>query len=100
MVTVRRRGSLAAFGVAIAAAAAEAALIAVLGSLTVVSAVASRVRPGAGTLFGLTLIVSIALRAFFQGPAGIDGLKALAAICAPPAAFAGSALAVNYAPRA
>lgn len=68
----------------------------VLGSLVVVSCVASCVRSGAGTL--VTAIASAAVLArFFH--AGIDGLHpsdVLASMSAPSAAFIGAALAVNF----
>jgi hypothetical protein len=116
---VRRSGWMATFGVALAACAAQAAvelvtaaflpgiiqgsaraavpvaLVVVLGSLVVVSCIASRIRPGAGTLLTLMASVAMLVRVFHAGIEGVHLSHILESACAPSAAFVGAALAVN-----
>jgi hypothetical protein len=118
-IPVRRSGLMATIGVTLVACAAQAAvelltarvlprvvdvtargylpvaLAVVVGSLVVVSYVASRVRPGAGTLLGLIVIVTMLARVLHSGMTGVDLSTALEGMCASSAAFVGSALAVN-----
>jgi hypothetical protein len=70
----------------------------VLGSLVVVSWMANRIRPGAGTL--LTLIVSavIAARVLGSRAAGIHVAQSLESVSAPSATLLGAALALNVRP--
>jgi hypothetical protein len=118
-IPVRRSGWLATLGVALLACAVQAAvelttaavlagvvsnnaraavlctLALVLGSLVVVSCVASRVRPGAGTLITLIASVAVLVQALHLGIDGIHLWYVLESASAPSAALVGSVLGVN-----
>lgn len=82
-------------------AAASLTLVVVLGSLAIVSGVAHRLRPGAGTLLALIASVPVLLRALHAGIEGLDGIhlsQVLESVAAPSAALVGAALAVNFPP--
>jgi hypothetical protein len=119
---VRRGGWVATLGVAFAACVAQAAvelttalvvpgvfpdsahgaapvtLAVVLGSLVIVSWIASRVRPGAGTLLTLIASVAILARALRSGIEGVHFSHVLESASAVSAALVGAALAVNVRP--
>lgn len=67
-------------------------LAAVLLSLFVVSYVAARLRPGAGVLLTVIAMVAVLAQSFAMGPSALALSHVAAAIAAPSAAFAGSAL--------
>jgi hypothetical protein len=53
------------------------------------------IRPGAGTLLGLIVIVSMLARVLHSGMTSVDLSSALEGMCASSTAFVGSVLAVN-----
>lgn len=118
-IPVRRSGSVATSSIALVACSVQAiielttasllpritrmdallfapfSLLIVLTSLVLVSWIANRVRPGAGTLLALIAGVSVLTRALHAGIVTIHLSSVLEGVAAPAAAFVGAALAVN-----
>lgn len=73
-------------------------LAVVLGSIVIVSGVANRVRPGAGTLLALMAGVAMLARTLHAGIDEIHLSSVLESAAAPSGAFVGATLAVNFWP--
>ena len=67
----------------------------VLSSLFLVSYIAARMRPGAGTLLTVIAIVAVSVQSIVKGPLGFSFSHMAAVFAAPLTAFAGAALSLN-----